>query len=456
MRSGPISSSGPNTLVSTAAYDIPDDILFTLGDDSDIAVLLNSAGLASATELTGVFEGTSVKPTIAANSLIISNVTDNGDIIIAASDGGNSEACLFFDASTPDLYLYRVGGTWTAGTTTWTIPAVTLNGKLTGGADTSGIDVQIYGDITGAYLLWDASEELLTLEQGGTDTKILNLSSVTDVTTGLTTGTNVVDVATNDFGVFSKFAATTGGLLIQGLGENAAVTTNLSLESYGGQANTTKTTAGRSLIEVYAAQHNGSNALANIAANGNVFGVRARVGGADVAVWIADEDGDTWQNGRLTTGASPPVGYYYNRIGGTYTSDGASSLAAITYYEGRVTGADGDTTLLAGTYVNQTVTTQTVADQTIARVASLYLDEPNIVNNLSGTGVITVASTIYISGAPTEGSSNYSLYVSDGACDLGASCEANAYTVNGNAGADYGPGGVTSITVEKGIVTACS
>ena len=48
------------------------------------------------------------------------------------------------------------------------------------------------------------------------------------------------------------------------------------------------------------------------------------------------------------------------------------------------------------------------------------------------------------------------LIINAGTADLGTSCEANAYTVGGTAGADFGPGGVTSLTVVKGIVTAAS
>ena len=42
-----------------------------------------------------------------------------------------------------------------------------------------------------------------------------------------------------------------------------------------------------------------------------------------------------------------------------------------------------------------------------------------------------------------------------GTADLGTSCEADAYTVGGTAGADFN-GAVTNLTVVKGIVTAAS
>ena len=136
----------------------------------------------------------------------------------------------------------------------------------------------------------------IVFNQGALDTAIVSLRS-SDVVTALTSGTNIVDVTTADYGVFSKFAAATGGLLVQALGENAPVTTNLLFESYGGQADTTKSSAGRALIEVYAAQHNGANALAAVAANGNIFAIRGHIVGT---VAIVDEDGDLWLNGGLT------------------------------------------------------------------------------------------------------------------------------------------------------------
>lgn len=120
-----------NSLASSTAVDVLDNILFTLGNDRDGVMVLRSATLSADEELTDVIKGTSVHPATAANSLLISNITNDGDILLLASDGGNSKACLFFDASAPDTYLYNVGGTWTAGATTWQIPAVTLGGTVT-------------------------------------------------------------------------------------------------------------------------------------------------------------------------------------------------------------------------------------------------------------------------------------------------------------------------------------
>ena len=94
-----------NTLVSTAAYDIPDDILLTLGNTSDGVLVLNTAGIAANTGLTGVLIGTPVAQATAVNSLIISNVTASGDVALYGNLGGHSQQFLFHDTSASMLYL---------------------------------------------------------------------------------------------------------------------------------------------------------------------------------------------------------------------------------------------------------------------------------------------------------------------------------------------------------------
>ena len=52
----------------------------------------------------------------------------------------------------------------------------------------------------------------------------------------------------------------------------------------------------------------------------------------------------------------------------------------------------------------------TVPTGTTALASSVYITEPNI----TATGTVTEAATVYIAGAPTEGASNYSLFVDAG------------------------------------------
>ena len=98
-----IATTSPNTLTSTAAKDVLDDILFTLGTDGDGAILNRSSTLTANTALTNVLIGTPVTPALAANSLIIANKTQDGDVLFAVNDGGNSQGLIWLDGSAGTL-----------------------------------------------------------------------------------------------------------------------------------------------------------------------------------------------------------------------------------------------------------------------------------------------------------------------------------------------------------------
>jgi len=134
----------------------------------------------------------------------------------------------------------------------------------------------------------------LTIQQGANDDEIFALKS-SDVAHGY-----IANAETDTFCHIAKRDADYGGVQFTALSEDdIANTIGLRLSSYGGRASTTKTTAGRGLIELYASQISG-NAPANIAADGNVVSMRFRRGGGDITGWILDEDGDTWQDGMVT------------------------------------------------------------------------------------------------------------------------------------------------------------
>jgi len=96
---------------------------------------------------------------------------------------------------------------------------------------------------------------------------------------------------------------------------------------------------------------------------------------------------------------------------GGYTSDGSSSTAAGWNFGMTITGASGDTGSIELCKIGGSVVTQT-ATEDIAVIATLSATEPEITDNL--TGDITVASTVYIANAPTEGEINAALYVAAG------------------------------------------
>jgi glycerol kinase len=136
----------------------------------------------------------------------------------------------------------------------------------------------------------------ITINQGANDDELLAFKS-SDVAHG---ATHYADTAT--FGYQEKSWNAYGGLRIVGIAEDHASATSqvLALQAIGGTAQTTKSTSGIGLIDLYVSEHDGAGASSNITADGNILSVRCRVGGATVTRWILDEDGDTWQNGNAT------------------------------------------------------------------------------------------------------------------------------------------------------------
>jgi len=88
---------------STAVF--VDDVAVALGTGSDIVVLNRSTILAADAELTDVVEGTSDHQGVAANSLIISNITNDGDMLFLVSDAGNSKEFIKADGANAVLHL---------------------------------------------------------------------------------------------------------------------------------------------------------------------------------------------------------------------------------------------------------------------------------------------------------------------------------------------------------------
>jgi hypothetical protein len=134
----------------------------------------------------------------------------------------------------------------------------------------------------------------ITINQAANDDEILAFKS-SDINHGRETLTEI-----DTYGYFTKVSGSYGGLKIAGIVEDSASAPNsMQFLCYGGTANTTKSTAGTGLVTFYIGENSG-DAIANITADGNMVAFIGRVGGAWVARWILDEDGDTWQSGVAT------------------------------------------------------------------------------------------------------------------------------------------------------------
>ena len=99
-------------IISATVVEVEDGILLALGNDQDATAVLRAATLGANTALTGVVVGTPVSQAVAANSLLIGNVTADGDVALYTQTGGNSDQFLFADASAKILYFGQTG--WAA------------------------------------------------------------------------------------------------------------------------------------------------------------------------------------------------------------------------------------------------------------------------------------------------------------------------------------------------------
>jgi len=99
----------------------------------------------------------------------------------------------------------------------------------------------------------------------------------------------------------SNVTSTSGGALISGGADNSVGDGGGALVLRGvlaDNANTTRSSAGRALVEVYGSQVSGTS-FGDIVANGNVFNIRARKSSLWSTVFIVDEDGDQWLSGKI-------------------------------------------------------------------------------------------------------------------------------------------------------------
>jgi len=210
-----IQSTSANTLASTSLYDVADDVLFSLGNDKDQVILNRSTVLNANTALSGVLIGTPVGQALAANSLIISNVTANGDIAMYGNLGGNSQQFFFYDTSASLLYLTSNTsfGSHSAG---FTQQAATGDGTTT-------IDWKLGNKF---YFTFGAQNETFTfiapttvtsltlvLKQDGTGSRTVTWASgilwVGGVAPTLTTAANAIDIVTFYFDGTNYYGAMT-------------------------------------------------------------------------------------------------------------------------------------------------------------------------------------------------------------------------------------------------------
>ena len=295
----PVAESGATlrTSIGVGTGDSPQFTAIELGHASDTTIARSGSGAITVEGTQVLLAGAALTGTTGTFSgvLDITDTTDSsdatGDTGALRTEGGASIAKKLYVGTdldvdgTTNLDAVDIDGN------------VQLDGMLTIGVDDAGHDFKAFGATAGAYMMWDQSEDKLIIDQSIDDAEALILRSSTDVDHGFESGFVATDTETY-FSVRKAISGsgdgTGGGAAILAFAGDTANDRVLNFFVGGGTATTTKTTSGTGLVDYYIVEHDGSNGMQNITANGNVFSIRARVGGSTVARLIVDEDGDLY------------------------------------------------------------------------------------------------------------------------------------------------------------------
>lgn len=153
-----------------------DHLILALGTGFDQVLLNRASTLNTNTTLADVLVGTPVTHAIAANSLMISNITTNGDIAMYVSVGGHSQMVLWADGSSGDTAIMAASGSsvdiYIAGTKEYDFSATELamnsnnitglgSIAMTGTLTIDGANIRLgdndrieFGDAQDAYIYW--------------------------------------------------------------------------------------------------------------------------------------------------------------------------------------------------------------------------------------------------------------------------------------------------------------
>ena len=155
-----------NPQATVGIVGLSDDAVMAVGSDGDIVILNRSTILAANTALTNVLIGTPVAQAIAANSLMIANVTASGDIALYVNTGGNSQMVFWADSSTGDTAVMAASGgsveMFVAGTRWYEFAANAAT--FSGAASTSNMTLKVENTSNAAA----ASHAVVDVTVGGT------------------------------------------------------------------------------------------------------------------------------------------------------------------------------------------------------------------------------------------------------------------------------------------------
>ena len=388
----------------------------SLAVKTDGGLLYNSGtGMLTATGFTGPLTGVAATATALATARTIGGTSFDGTANIAVALA--AEATALETART-------IGGTSFDGTANIAVALATLatTVTITDNESTNEDNAIIFtagGDVDGGSLGLESDGTLTYNPSSGTVTATAFAGALTGAVTGtadVATVATTVTITDNESTNESNALIFTAGGDVDG--------GNIGLESDGTltyNPSTGKVTA-TGFIGTLAGAVTG-DVTGNCSGTALTVTQAAQTAITSVGTLTSLAVGDITSTGDLVASGSGPhaigrnaLSTFQTTFGGSFTSSGTSTEAASVKVISTLTGAGGDTGHLSSVHIEPAgIVTQT-ATESIGLISSLRVVEPIITDNL--TGDITVAATVYIANAPTEGETNAALYVASGAVDL--------------------------------------
>ena len=300
--------------------------------------------------------------------------------------------------------------------------AISTTGALTVGACDTGLDVKFFGASAGAYVLYDQSEDQLEIRGASADAttstgKLLLSTSLTNVNANDVIGSINFQAPAEAGGTDAVAIAAGIRAVAQDTFTCAVNSTDLIFYTGHSEAATEKfrfTSQGE--IGVGGANYGNCGQVLTSGGAGaapswaTVSAGVTNVAGSCSAVVINECSGDVDFRVESNNNANALV-----IDGGTHSGIGNIGLGGAVSDGAQIIVNHPATTIPSNSnyykmYIAHSGAMTVSGSTTSAIVASLRVNEPNI----TATGTVTTAASVYIPSAPTEGTSNYSLLVDDG------------------------------------------
>lgn len=216
------------TVSSSTPVGLDDDVSIEMGDGDDSGLHHRSTALTTPWAITDVTTGTEAIADVAANSLFIWNVTQSGDIVMVANNGGNTLEFLRVDSSVAELRINAAGEDIdfvVEGDTATSLlvcdagdDTVSIGGAL---LMPTGSDLKFTGTTgTNDVNLVDGVADALSIVRGTTDMMVFN-STAPSIT--ITPATTITGALTLTGGVTGALLFPQGGTVTQGSNKSTLV-----------------------------------------------------------------------------------------------------------------------------------------------------------------------------------------------------------------------------------------